>query len=167
MQELRDAFGETVVSEDGSLNRRVLSAIVFADDGEEKRQVLNRITHTHILKRTMQLADQYAADGAPAVIVDAPLLFESGFDTHCACTVCVTTPTEVSIRRIVQRDGITEEEAYRRLTVQVAAEDLIARCDYHIENGLNCHDLDEQVQRVAEAILTTFSFTEAVDEFKS
>ncbi len=157
MQELREEFGDSIVSVDGSLDRRALSSIVFSADGEEKRAVLNRITHRHILESTARIAAEYAAAGAPAVIIDAPLLFESGFDTHCACTVCVTAPTEVSVQRIVQRDGITEEEAHRRLAAQISAEKLIARCDYHIENGLCCPDLEEQVLQVVRAIFSRFS----------
>lgn len=159
MRELTEVFGNSIVCADGSLDRRALSAIVFSDDGAEKRMTLNRITHRHILERTVQSAADYAAEGAPAVIIDAPLLFESGFDAHCDCTVCVTAPIAVSVRRIMQRDGITEEEAHRRLSAQISAEELIARCDYHIENGLNCPDLEEQVRRVTKAIFTRFSIS--------
>lgn len=157
MQELAEAFGPGVVQEDGSLNRSTLSAIVFSDGGEEQLRMLNQITHKHILARTVQIAEEYAGDGAPAVIVDAPLLFESGFDARCVCTVCVTAPAEVSVQRIVQRDGISEEAAHRRLASQLPAEELIRRCDYHIENGLNCPDLDVQVRRIADSILQRFS----------
>lgn len=157
MRELADAFGKAIVCADGSLNRRALASVVFGDNTDEKRDLLNRVTHKHILKRTAKIAAQYASNGATAVIIDAPLLFESGFDAHCDCTVCVTAPDDVSVVRIIQRDGITEEEAYRRLSSQLPAEELIGRCDYHIQNGLNCSDLDEQVQRVARAILKRFS----------
>ena len=119
--------------------------------------MLNRITHKHILRRTLQIAAEYVDDGACAVIIDAPLLFESGFDAHCACTVCVTAPTAVSVQRIVQRDGISEEDALRRLSVQTPCEELIARCDYHIENSLNCSGLEEQVRTVARDIFVRFS----------
>lgn len=157
MQEISAAFGDAYVSEDGSLNRRALSALVFGENGADALKRLNRITHAHILAETRRIAEEYTAAGAPAVIVDAPLLFESGFDAHCACTVCVTAPEEVSVRRIVERDGITEEDARRRLAAQIPSEELIRRCDYHIENGWHSTTLVTQVAAAAEDILMRFS----------
>ena len=153
MQELVSAFGEEIVLPDGALDRRVVSALVFGEGGKEARLTLNRITHKHILTETLRIAEQYTAEGAPAVIVDAPLLFESGFDAHCACTVCVTAPDEVSVRRITERDGISPEDARRRLAAQIPAEELIRRCDYRIENDLYSDTLEAQVADAARDIL--------------
>ena len=74
--------------------------------------------------------------------------------------MCVTAPTEVSVQRIVARDGITENAAHQRLRTQIAQEELIRRCDYQIENGLNEKTLDEQVEAVVHDILSRFHGSE-------
>jgi len=152
MRELAEAFGEAIVLPDNSLNRRAMSAIVFAPDGAEARERLNLITHAHILRETMRLADEYAADGARFVIIDAPLLFESGFDRLCRYTVCVTASEDASVARIIRRDGITEDAARARLAAQLSPETLTARCDFTIENELHCDTLHEQIDRVIEKL---------------
>ena len=159
-------LGDGIAFPDYSLNRRALADIVFADGGKEKRELLNRITHAHILVQTKRIADQYAAEGAPAVLIDAPLLFESGFDAECSCTVCVIASEEASVTRILKRDGITEAEARRRLGAQISAEELVRRCDYVIENDLNCETLDEQVANVVSDILARFKAEEVPRERK-
>ncbi len=166
MRQLVDAFGEEIAFPDHSLNRRALSEIVFADGGERKREQLNRITHAHILRETKRIAAAHAASGAPAVLIDAPLLFESGFDAECDCTVSVTASDEVSIARIIKRDGISEAEAHRRLLSQISAQELTERCDYVIENGLNCETLDEQVKETLRRIFERFRIEEAPYERK-
>lgn len=160
MKELVTAFGRNIALPDRSLNRRALSETVFAKGNREALTTLNRITHKHILEETRRIIDRYRSDDTTAVIVDAPLLFESGFDAHCDCTVCVTAPTEVSVQRIVARDGITENAAHQRLRTQIAQEELIRRCDYQIENGLNEKTLDEQVEAVVHDILSRFHGSE-------
>ena len=134
MQELSRAFGERILNPDNSLNRRAMADIVFAPDGDTARAQLNRITHAHILRETKRLAKAYADEGRRFVLIDAPLLFESGFDALCRYTVCVTAPDSVCVKRITDRDGITEEEARRRLSAQIPAEELAKRCDYVIVN---------------------------------
>ncbi len=164
MLSLMEAFGEEIALSDRSLNRRALSRIVFSEDGAEALAKLNRITHSHILEKTMELADALAKDGACAVIIDAPVLFESGFDAHCDCTLCVVAPEDVSVSRIMKRDGITEDEARKRLMAQISAEELIRRCDYTIENGFHCETLDQQVRETVEGIFTRFGIRENTDE---
>lgn len=134
MTELVSAFGERILNPDNSLNRRAMADIVFAPDGDTARAQLNRITHAHILRETKRLAQVYADEGCRFVLIDAPLLFESGFDALCRYTVCVTAPDSVCVKRITARDGITEEEARRRLSAQIPAEELAKRCDYVIVN---------------------------------
>ena len=164
MQELVAAFGEGLANPDHSLNRRALADIVFAEGASEALVTLNRITHVHILRETVHIAEQLAAGGALAVLVDAPVLFESGFDAHCDCTLCVVAPEEVSVARIVKRDGITEAEARRRLASQISAEELVRRCDYVIENGYHCDTLEMQVASVVQAVFDRFEIVESADE---
>lgn len=152
MQELSEVFGERIVLPDHSLNRSVMREIVFSEGGDESRRILNRITHAHILCETMSIAREYAESGKCLVIIDAPLLFESGFASRCRFTVCVTASTETSVRRIMQRDSLTRADALRRLSAQMPEEELIRRCDYRIINELYSDTLEEQVAAVAESI---------------
>jgi len=152
MEELVRAFGERICREDRSLDRPVLSSIVFGDDGANALAELNRITHRHILLETEKRIDEYAKKGFSFVIIDAPVLFESGFDSMCRFTVCVTASTQTSVMRIVRRDGITEEAAQRRLSVQKTNEELIQLCDYHIENELHCDTLREQIRCISASM---------------
>ena len=152
MKELVCAFGEEILCPDGSLNRRFLSDLVFSDAGESARKTLNQITHTHILNRTRQLADAFAEAGNPIVLIDAPLLFESGFDSLCRFTVCVSAPDEVCVSRIMVRDGLTESEARRRLASQIPRDELESRCDFTVVNDETL-PLCVQVEEIYNAIV--------------
>ena len=151
MAELARAFGEQILNVDNSLNRRAMADIVFAPDGDTARELLNRITHSHILREARRLAQAYTEEGHCFVLIDAPLLFESSFDALCRDTVCVTAPDSVCVKRITARDGITEEEAIRRLSAQITAEELIRRCDYAIVNDGSAA-VRPQVEAVIQAI---------------
>ena len=91
LKEIRDAFGDSVIS-NGALDRRELSRIVFADGAENKRSLLNNIAHKHILAATRNIAADLFKKGYDHVIVDAPLLFESGFDKECDLIIGVIAP---------------------------------------------------------------------------
>lgn len=152
MAELVDTFGEAIALPDHSLNRRALADIVFSEQGTEARQTLNRITHTHILTETERRVAALGASGVRYVIIDAPLLFESGFDAMCRFTVCVLASDETSVARIVQRDGISEADAYKRLKTQLSVAELQDRCDYSIENDLHSETLRQQVETIVCAM---------------
>jgi dephospho-CoA kinase len=152
MRDLVSEFGEGILNPDGSLNRRFLADLVFSDTGENARKTLNRITHAHILHRTRQLAEAYADAGSPMVLIDAPLLFESGFDSLCRFTVCVSAPDEVCVARIMTRDGLTEAEARRRLASQIPREELEERCDFTVVND-GIRPLADQVEGIYNAIV--------------
>lgn len=153
MEELCQAFGDGILLPDHSLNRTALAATVFSEQGTAARETLNRITHAHIKRESLALAAEYAQNGFPAVILDAPLLFESGFHALCRYTVCVSASTETSTRRIMERDGISESAARSRLKAQLPQEELLSRCDYHIENELHCETIRSQVAALAEKFL--------------
>ena len=119
-KELTDFFGNDIF-DNGQLNRRVLASRVFEGEGKEQRlNMLNSITHKYIKIDTERIIDDCRKGGYSAVLVDAPVLFESGFDAMCDAIVCVTAPYEMKVERIIKRDGITREKAEARLKTQLS-----------------------------------------------
>lgn len=149
--ELEATFGSSVVRDDGSLNRERLAAIVFADGAKDKLQALNRITHKYIKTETEHGIETHRQNGAPAVIVDAPALFESGFDKMCDLTVGVFADRETRIARIMERDGISRERAEARIARQIPDGELKAKCRYCILN--NGEDVESQVRQILSDVL--------------
>jgi dephospho-CoA kinase len=145
--ELTKEFGNSILKEDGTLYRPALAEIVFSD--REKLNKLNEITHKHIKKDTQALLEMYEGEGARAVIIDAPVLFESGFDKMCDFTVCVTSPIERKIDRIMTRDQITREQAIARLNSQKTDSELIELATYQIDNSGK--ELTSQITSILKA----------------
>ena len=114
--------------EDGTLNRKNLGAIVFAD--EDALQDLNRITHGAVKQEVLRQLSQKPALAA----IDAIGLFEGGLGELCDVTVAVTAPKEARIHRLIVRDGITEEYARKRIAAQHDDDWFRERCDHILVN---------------------------------
>ena len=132
--EIVSVFGSSVIDEEGKLVRRRLANIVFAEGAGDKLKMLNQITHKYILAETLRICSLYKKQGSKAVIIDAPVLFESGFDYYCDIKLCVTASDEILAERICSRDGIPEFEAKRRLESQMTSDRLRELCDHEIVN---------------------------------
>ena len=136
LSELCAEFGNGILSESGSLDRRALSQIVFFGDGcETRRQRLNSIAHKHILNETRRRLREYANLGVELAVVDAPLLFESGFDKECDLVVGVLADRDACIKRICSRDGLTLEQAQGRIDSQLTSEQIRSRSNFVIWNN--------------------------------
>ena len=152
LRALAREFGESIIDVHGKLDRAVLRGIVFSSDGENKRKKLNEIAHKYILDRTREIIKEYECAGKRAVIVDAPLLFESGFNKECDFILCVTADEKIRVKRIVLRDGISEEDAYKRISSQITTEELLSKSDAFITNNGDYASLSVEVRRVSEII---------------
>lgn len=136
VKELREYFGKRILNSDGSLNRKELSKCVFEGEGSKERlNQLNKITHFHIRKETERIIKESVQNGYKGVLIDAPVLFESGFDSLCDVTICVTAPTELKLKRIISRDNITLEKAISRTKSQLSDDALREKCTYEIDNS--------------------------------
>ena len=144
LRELVALFGDSIVVS-GALDRRALANIVFATGAEERRAQLNTVTHRHILDRAREILSQYEKDGFSYAAVDAPLLFESGFNKECDVIVCVVSPKEQRIARIMLRDGITREAAEHRIDAQLSDSFIIENSDFVIYNDATEEDLARAV----------------------
>lgn len=123
---LAQAFGAQILR-DGALDRAKLAAIAFSDPAQQKK--LNALSHPAILARAKAEADAAIADGAPAAVIDAPLLFESGADKMCDCIIAVTAPEALRLQRIMARDGLTREQALARMSAQQPDDFYTSRAD--------------------------------------
>ena len=117
------------VVEDGTLNRKKLGAIVFAD--EAALLDLNRITHAAVKLEVLRRLEARPALAA----IDAIGLFEGGLAELCDVTVTVTAPVEDRVQRLMQRDGISEEYARSRIAAQHDESWFRERCSYVLENN--------------------------------
>ena len=151
---LADEFGNEIINPDGSLNRKSLAKIVFSGDGSSvKREALNRISHKFVLDKTREMLREHEAKGVNAAIVDAPLLFESGFNEECDLIISVIAKKDIRVSRIVNRDGISEADALSRIEAQKSDEYLTAHSDYVIENSKGLDDVRRAVGEIIEKIL--------------
>ena len=150
--EIKSAFGDSVVT-DGALNRAKLAGVVFADGADNKRALLNDITHRHILARVRKDIAELYAKGYTNVIVDAPLLFESGFHKECDVIVGVIANADIRILRIMKRDGIDYSSAIRRIGSQLSDDELKKKCDYLITNNGGTEELTSSVAKLYDNIL--------------
>ena len=147
-------FGKEIISADGSLNRRALAQIVFIGEGADERlKKLNTIAHKFILDETRRRLDNYNALGYKAAIVDAPVLFESGYEKECDLIISVVADREIRIGRIIERDNISRESAEARIASQMSDDELISRSNFVIENNSDLSSLEKRVNRIADLIL--------------
>lgn len=145
---LADAFGPAVLKEDGSLDRRALAAAAFAT--RENTARLNAILHPVIRAR---LAAAVERAGDRPVLIDAPQLFEGACDALCDVTVAVLASPVLRKERICRRDGLTAEEADRRMSVQPGDAFYLARCDHILYNDADPARLEAEADRLVARLL--------------
>ena len=124
-QELEARFGP-VYTPQGELARKKLGAVVFQDP--QALADLNAITHRYVGQAVAE------ADGVPVVGIDAIGLLESSLVNHCHRTVAVTAPEELRVKRIMAREGISEEYARLRVAAQKPSAWFQERCDDTLES---------------------------------
>ena len=116
----------------GILNRKKLGAIVFQD--EKALADLDVIIQKYVIQATREKLAQAEAEGRPAAAIDAIKLLESGLSDLCHCTLAVTAPDELRVKRIMVRDNISEEYAWMRVNAQHNSAWFQERCDYNLHN---------------------------------
>lgn len=144
--ELIGVFGNGILNEDGTLDRKELASIVFSD--KEKLEVLNLITHRYILNSVREWLEIQRSEGRLAAIVDAPLLYESGFDKECDIVIAVVSDKATRIKRIIARDSISEQAAEKRLSNQGDDSFYTQNADFVIINNGSKDELDAQTKEI-------------------
>lgn len=139
-----EAFGEEILTADGSLDRPRLGAIVFSD--AKKLSTLNSIVHPLVGARSRELEEAAAQDAV--VIHDAPLLTENGLAPLYDLVIVVDAAPEMQLDRLVRLRGMTEEDARARMAAQATREQRREIADIVIDNDVPLEELEQRVKGV-------------------
>ncbi|WLR60796.1 dephospho-CoA kinase [Guptibacillus hwajinpoensis] len=146
LEEIFRLFGEEMKDGNGGLDRKKLGSVIFKDD--DKRKQLNRVLHPAIRKRMLDEAAAYKEQGNAHVVFDIPLLFESKLTHMVDQTLLVYVNADVQLKRLVERDGSTEEEATDRIHSQLPIEQKKKLADEVIDNMGTREETDKQLRNI-------------------
>jgi dephospho-CoA kinase len=145
-------WGGGILDAHGEVDRSAVAKIVFNDPRERER--LEGLTHPLLKTNRDRVRAEARSAGAPAVILDAPLLFEAGLDEGCDAVVFVDAPREVRLGRVREHRGWDEAELDRREKSQLALEEKRSRSHYVVRNDRDEASLHASVARILDEILT-------------
>lgn len=147
LDEIRLNFGNSVICQNGSLNRETLSRLVFGDGNADRLRLLNKITHKYVVEKILLEIEHSRSQGVNC-LVDAPLLIEAGLTKYCDFTVAVLADDKTRIDRIIARDNISHEKAAMRISSQKAQEFYTANTDYTVINDSDISLLESSVVKI-------------------
>ena len=150
-QDVVREFGAAVLGADGTLDRKRLAAIVFAD--EKKRKRLGEITHPRIAQLALAETAALAARGAPVVIYEAALLVENGVHRGLGGLIVVKAEPHQQLARAATRDGTGEEAARARIDSQLPLADKLAVATHVIDNSGTPEETRRQVENLWRELL--------------
>lgn len=141
LAELVQTFSSSILNDDGSLNRKKLGSLAFSSDENTKK--LTAITHPYILSLCDNFIEEYTKEGNSFIIIDAPLLFESGLYKKCDFSVTISSNTQARKDRIIQRDQLSDSDAKHRIHQQHTNDYYEKHADIIFQNN---KDFDHLIQ---------------------
>lgn len=133
--EARETFPQTVVN--GEVDRKKLAKIVFSD--KEKLRELENIIHPKVREFILNINSE------KPVFISVPLVFEAGFEDLFDKIIFISAPIEIRLKRLMERNNLTQEEALTRINAQLGENDKITKCDFVIKNTGSKDDLEKNI----------------------
>ena len=149
---LTDAFGEGILNTDGTLDRKQLGTLIFADPNQ--RQRLNSILHPFIIARQDEILNAWEAEDPDGIgIIDAALMIESGGYKRFDKLIVVHCRPEVQLERLMLRDQLSRDEALRRISSQMPQEEKQRFADYLIDTSDGYESTRAQTEAVNQKLI--------------
>ena len=150
-RQIVDTFGESILLPDGEINRTALGDLIFNDP--RKKQLLNKIVHPQVGKETDRQLKRIEKNNPHAlVILDIPLLLESGLHKNLSEVIVVYTPEHIQINRLMQRDHISQENALARIRSQMPIEEKKKLATIVIDNSGMLEDTRKQTLEIFQRL---------------
>lgn len=155
LSEVVAEFGEDVLLADGGLDREKVGAIVFNDDDARRR--LNAIIHPRIAAAGAQRIAELQSNPGPFILYEAALLVEGGSYRLFDGLIVVSAKPEVQLSRLVERDGLSDEQAQARIRSQLPLADKETVADYVIHNNDSIEAVTQQVHDLYRTLCERFA----------
>ena len=139
------AFGQEIVSEDKTIDRKALGAIVFAD--EKKRMILNRIIHPAVRQEILRRLEEAELSHLSSVVVEAALFLEENYDAFCDETWYIYTDEKIRRQRLKESRGYSDERIDQIFRSQKTHEEFQKRCLFMIDNNGSEEETFRQIDR--------------------
>jgi len=138
-----EAFGDSVFQPDGALDRRALGEIVFHDAA--RRRALEAILHPAVQREMLGEIAKAEAAGAPVVVMEVPLLYETGMDALCDEVWVAYLDDESQTLRLMNRDRLTREQAQARIQSQMPLDEKARRADVVVKTDKPAQEVHREV----------------------
>ncbi|MBK4146856.1 dephospho-CoA kinase [Corynebacterium macginleyi] len=150
LAELAQEFGQDILQEDGSLNRKELAHRAFVDT--ERTQLLNSITHPRIQEETQRQFVAAREEAVDFTVYDMPLLVDNGLEGDMDFVIVVDVNPEERVRRLVEFRGLDEVDARKRINAQISDDERLAAATHVIDNNGTLKQLAERAAAVCDDI---------------
>lgn len=155
-------FGQKILNEDKTINRAKLGEIVFSDKNE--RYFLNKIIHPLVFEKKKETINNFKKEGRYKIFVsEAALTIEAGFADFFDKIIMVSCRKEVQIRRLMERDKISQEEAIKKIKSQMKPQEKKKYADYIIDSSGSLLSTVEQSERVYRSLLFDYETKHRVE----
>lgn len=144
------AFGAGVLDREGQIDRQVLASMIFGDAASRHR--LNAVTHPIIYEEVNRRIEAARVRGDQMVFVDVPLLFESNREQFYDAVILVFVEPEDQLNRLMDRNGLTADEAKARIVSQMPIHEKLELADYIIDNTGGRDQLKTQVDQLLDRL---------------
>ncbi|MCM8710356.1 dephospho-CoA kinase [Clostridium sp. SYSU_GA19001] len=151
---IKNEFGQQFFDAQGNLKRRELGNLVFRD--KTKKEKLEAITLPYITKEIFNKAQQYNKSGQKICVVDAPTLIENNLHKAMDFNVLVWVDLNLQIKRVINRDLLSEEDVMFRIKSQMPLDEKIKYVDFVIDNRGSIEETKEQVKKVLSRIYEVY-----------
>lgn len=145
-EEIVREFGRDILLDSGEINKKKFANVIFTDD--KKRNAIDLLTFKYVVEEIKKRANLSKSE---TVIIDAPLLIESGLNKICDIVISVIADENVKIKRICNRDNIDEKTARERISAQPKNDFYIRNSNLVIVNNNDCN-LEKQARDIKELI---------------
>ncbi|WP_291492649.1 dephospho-CoA kinase [Desulfurella sp.] len=150
-KQIVEVFGESILDENGDIDRKKLGAIVFND--KQKLTLLESIIHPYVQQKRKEIEESILKKEKNAVIIyDVPLLFEKHLESSFDKTIVVYAKKEIQIERLMKRQNLTYDEALKLINLQMDIEEKKQKADFVIDNSYSLENTKKQVVRLFEKI---------------
>ncbi len=153
-EKLIKEFGGNFYLPDGNINKKFIEEIVFGEDEKSKENLakLNALVHPLVIQDNIDEIDELVEKGERLIFVESALIFEISMEDAYDYIICVFTPKDITIKRLIERDSTSEEKILKRMKNQMSSEEKKKKADFVINNNTDLNSLKNATEFIIDVI---------------